>query len=110
MSIDIERTQALQAIEQQLQQVQVHKQTLRGKILELESAVNAVKDSKTVYKAIGNVLVQKDSTVLTKELEEEKEKLSLRFTTFEKQETKLQDKRKELQDEIRKKIEGGKHE
>lgn len=102
-------TQALQAVEQQLHQVLVHKQSLRGKMLELESALRAVQTTSTAYKALGNILVQQDPKTLADELSVEKESLALRQKTLETQEARLLEKKKELQDAITTQL-GDKHE
>jgi len=106
----VDHTQALQALEQQLQQIINHKQSLRTKLLELDSAIKAVASSPTTYRAIGNILVAKDPKDLAIELEQEHEALKVRLGSFEKQEEKLSSKKKELQEQIMKELQGGKHE
>ncbi len=83
----------LQALEQQRQQVQSH-------IFEIENALGALQDAKTAFRIVGGIMVNADPATLKNDLEQKKEVLDVRIASLEKQEQKLRDNAKSLQNEV----------
>ena len=80
--MDFERNrQMLSAISSQKQQLAIQKEVISASLDEL----NETKE-KSVLKVVGNILVQKSVTDMTKELTEQKETTELKIKTMEKQE------------------------
>lgn len=88
------RSQLL-GISAQKQQLQIQSMTLKQALGEL-----AKTKEKKVYKAIGNILIQSDTTKVKKELEEKKSSADLRLKTIQKQEDSLVNKLNKLKSEI----------
>ena len=100
MILEFERNrQMLMGISQQKQQVAMQLEMVDASLEEI-----AKTKEKTVYKVVGNVLFQKDTKEMEKELKEKKEIFDLRMKTVEKQEDNLVKKL----NSIRAKIEGEK--
>jgi prefoldin beta subunit len=95
-----EHIKKLQVIEQNLQGILMHKQQVQTQLIELDSALEELTKAKTAYKIIGNIMVNTIPEELTKDLENKKEVITLRISTFEKQEEKLRKDAKELQEKI----------
>jgi len=94
----------LQAIEQNLQTMLLHKQQAQANLMEIDAALTELGKAKTAYKIIGNVMVSAGPEELKKELEQKKDMVQLRVSTFEKQEKKLRDQAKELQEKVMKEL------
>jgi prefoldin beta subunit len=85
MILEFERNrQMLMGISQQKQQVAMQLEMINASLEEI-----AKTKEKTVYKVVGNVLFQKDTKEMEKELKEKKESFDLRMKTVEKQEELL---------------------
>ena len=96
----------LQIMEQNLQNIISQKQSFQGQFLEVENAVNELKNTKDdVYKVIGSVMVKSSNEKLLKELEEKKEILELRIKNIDKQEKNIREKANEMQKDVMKAIE-----
>ncbi len=95
------KVQALQALEQQLQQISMQKQAVQ---VELNESINALTElSKTkdeVYRIMGGIMMRADPTILIAELSEKKRVLELRMQAVEKQEKIIEDKSRKLRDEL----------
>ncbi|MFH1235004.1 MAG: prefoldin subunit beta, partial [Candidatus Diapherotrites archaeon] len=83
---------------QQLLNVSTQKQQFQMQAGAVQSALNEIKESKpkTVFKAVGNILIEKDAKVVEKELLEAKETIDLRIETIQKQEDSLVNKLNKL--------------
>ncbi|MDP2717560.1 MAG: prefoldin subunit, partial [Candidatus Micrarchaeota archaeon] len=82
--------QEYQGLQQQLQMVLVQRQQLAMQQNELEQAQKETESSNgPFYRFIGNVLVGRDKSQLSKELGDEKAKVVERNALFEAQEKKL---------------------
>ncbi len=93
---EFQNTQAqLQLLAMQLQQFNLQESETQKALEEIE------KGNGPFYRFVSNILVEKDKETLKKELEEEKEAVALRISTFKKQEERL----KPRFDELRKKLE-----
>ena len=68
--------------------------------MEVTSAIDESKDSKKVYKIVGNIMVLEDNEKIQKDLNSKKEVLELRIKTLDKQEQKTRDQAKEIQTEV----------
>ena len=99
-----EKIQQLQLMEQSMQQKKKKKQQFQSQIIELDSALDELKDSKESYKIVGNIMVKSDSEDLKKDLTSKKEVVELRIKTLEKQEEKMREKSKKMQSEVVDKI------
>ena len=90
------RTQ-LQMVIQQRQQVDLRLKEIEEALEELDKA-----DTKTpVYKSVGTILIKTNGkTEVIKELKSNKESLSLRKTTLDKQEGRTKEKLNELQSKV----------
>lgn len=93
-----------QQVQQQLQIVATQRVQLEAQTKELERAIETLNNSKPdtpVYKSVGSILVRaenKDS--VKKELEEQKETISVRVKTLERQESHLRERYQSLQQQI----------
>jgi|SRR3989344_7356283 len=95
------KVQELQLIEQNLSNLLLQKQTFQSRLLENENALSEIENTKKQsYKIVGNLLVAMDKDKLKKDLQSEKEIFELRIKNIEKQENKLKDRAKELQEEV----------
>ena len=90
----------LQMLEQQVQTMAMQKQQFQTQLFEVENALKELKDTKTAYKIIGNIMVLSDKDKLTKDLEQKKEIADLRIASLDKEEKKLKEKAKKLQEEL----------
>ncbi len=95
-----EKLNRLQLLEQSRQTINVQKQNLQIKLMETESAIKELKNTKESYRIIGNIMVKKEPDELVKGLNEEKSRLELRINSLDKQEENIRSKMKSLQDEI----------
>jgi len=94
----------LQMLEQNLNNLTLQKQQFQNQLIEVESALKEIKDSKKSYKIIGNIMVSTKKEDLEKELKQKKEIVDLRMKNFEKQEKLLKDKASTMQKEVMKKL------
>ncbi len=99
------KVQELQLIEQNLSNLLMQKQTFQARLLENENAINELDSTKKQsYRIVGNILVAMDKEKLKKDLNNEKEIFELRIKNIEKQENKLKDHARELQEEVLKNL------
>lgn len=94
----------LQMMEQNLQQFSIQKQQFQSQLVEIDSALDEIKDKVECYRIIGSVMVSSERAGLEKDLKSKKEILELRIKTVEKQEDKIRDKAKQLQQDILKEL------
>ncbi|MBW2973493.1 prefoldin subunit beta [Candidatus Woesearchaeota archaeon] len=90
----------LQLIEQQVQTMAMQKQQFQTQLFEVENALKELKTSKTAYKIVGNIMVLSEKEKLEKELKQKKEIIDLRIANLDKEEKKLKEKAKKLQEEL----------
>ncbi len=79
----------------QKQQMQLQSGAMKQALDEL-----AKTKEKRVYKAVGNILIQSDTSKVKKELKEKKDALDLRIKTLQKQEDSLVNKLNKLKSQI----------
>lgn len=90
----------LQLIEQQSQTMAMQKQQFQSQLFEIENALKEIKDSKQAYKIVGNIMILSDKEKLEKELKQKKEVIDLRIENLDKEEKKLKEKAKKLQENL----------
>ena len=96
-----EKIQELQLLQQRLQLFTAQKQQFQMQMIEVENALEEIGKSKgSVYRLIGEILVEKSADDVKKDLSEKKEELGLRIMTLDKQETKTRESALALQKEI----------
>ena len=95
----------LQILEQNINNLIAQKQQFQGNILEKESALEELNETKSAFKIIGNIMIQSESSKLKKDLNSEKERLELRLKSIEKQEESLRKKASEIQKKVLKSME-----
>ena len=95
------KIQELQALEQNLQNLLLQRQTFQARLLENENALKELAEAKKeTYKVIGNIMVLADKEKLKTQLEQEKEVVELRIKNIENQEANLKEKATKLQQEV----------
>ena len=93
---EFERSRSqLFTVSAQKQQAQMQSSALQQALDEL-----AKTKEKRVYKAVGNILIQTDTPIVKKELEEKKESTDLRVKTLQKQEDSLVNRLNKLKSEL----------
>jgi prefoldin beta subunit len=97
-----EKIQRLQSIEQALGTLEQQRQQVQSQMFEIDSALAALKGATTSFKIVGSVMVDAKPEELLKELQQKKEVLEIRNQSIEKQEQRLRDNAKGIQDEMRK--------
>lgn len=95
-----EKLQQLGIIEQSLNQALTQKQQYEKLLLETQAALEAIGTSKETYQIVGSIMIKKDAQDITKDLEEKKERYSVRIKSLEKQEQQLREQMQELQEAI----------
>ena len=99
-----EKINQLQNLEQNINSLIAQKQQFQAQNLEVENALQQLKDTEKVFRIIGNIMVASSKEKAKKELNEKKEIIDLRLKTFEKQEEKLRDQANQLQQEVMKEM------
>ncbi len=106
--MDNDSIQELQLQSQQLQNILVQKQNLMLQTREIEKALEELKNHEDdVYKSLGPVVVKAKKEDIVNELEENKEDIDLKIKTLEKQEKRIKDRAKEIQDNMKEPGQGG---
>jgi len=112
-----EETQIPQQLQEQLQRLQQLQQTLETVVaqrqqLELESMevnralseLEKVSEEGLVYKSVGSLLVRADKKKVVDELTERRELLTTRITVLQRQQTRADERLKELQKTIQERL------
>jgi prefoldin beta subunit len=98
-----EQLARLQQLQQNLQAIMMQKQQVELEISETERALEELKKTTSddaVYKLAGPLLVKSDKDNLLKELEEKKELSSTRTVVLGKQESRVKENLKEVENKI----------
>jgi len=104
-----EQVARLQNLQQNLQSIMAQKQHLEMEQLETERALEALKkaaDADAVFKSAGPLLIKSTKQNLITELEEKKELSNTRVTVLSKQETRIKENLKEVEDKIKTMLQG----
>lgn len=100
----------LQQVQQQLQTIVQQKMSFEMSVKEAKKAseeLEGLSDSAEVFVSVGAVMMQKDKASVKAELDEKIETLELRIKSLQKQETALQGKFEQLQQQIQAALGGG---
>lgn len=95
-----EKIAQLQLLEQNMQNFLMQKQQFQVQLNEANSAIENLKDAKTAYKIIANIMIHAKKEDLEKELKQKQEMLQIRLKNLEKQEENIRNKSKVLQKDI----------
>lgn len=101
-----EQTQQLiaefQARQQHVQLIITQLEAMKMQLIETEESLEelAKTNEECVYKSVGTILIKTEKEDAQKDLNERKDLLSLRIQTLEKEERKIKEKLKELQQKI----------
>jgi prefoldin beta subunit len=95
-----------QNYQQQLQSILIQKESMKMQDLEIERALEELNTTaqKAAYKITGQVMVSKPVEELKKELDETKENIGVRIKSLEKNEERINNKLKELQEKLKEAI------
>jgi prefoldin beta subunit len=104
-----EQVNNLSMLEQNMQQLAAQRQSFQAQLIEIDSALEEIKDSKETFRIIGSIMVKVEPSKLKEDLNSKKQLLDIRIKSIEKQEDAIKEKSKKLQDEILLKIEGEKN-
>lgn len=99
----------LQTWQQQANSLALQRESLTIQNIELEKAIEELKkagEKEDVYKAVGPVLIRSTKVQLIKELTEKKETAGLRLKAIEKQDAKIHERIKEVQDKLGEMLKG----
>lgn len=104
-----EQVSRLQQLQQNLQAIMMQKQQLEVESVETDRALEELKKAgaeEAVYKNAGSVLIKAKKDEVVKELEERKELSNTRVMVLTKQETRVKDNLKEVENKINEMIRG----
>ena len=104
-----EQLSRLQQLQQNLQAIMMQKQQVEIEIVETDRALEELKKIGTqdpVYKSAGPILIKSQKEDLIKELGEKKELSNTRVMVLAKQETRVKDNLKEVENKINQMIRG----
>jgi prefoldin beta subunit len=105
-----EQVARLQQLQQNLQAIMMQKQQVEIEIAETDRALEEIKKTGSedmVYKSAGPLLIKSKREDVMKELEEKKELSNTRVMVLTKQETRVKDNLKEVENKINQMIRGG---
>ena len=95
-----ELLQQAQSIEQTLHMQTAQHATFRAQLLELENASKELSSAKDSYRIIGNIMVKTEPLTLKTELDQKLESLQHRIQSIERQEERLRQELKKIQDKV----------
>ncbi|HET9773836.1 MAG: prefoldin subunit beta [Nitrososphaeraceae archaeon] len=104
-----EQISRLQQLQQNLQAIMMQKQQIELEIVETDRALeelNKTKHSDSIYKAAGPLLVKTEKDSVEKELSEKKELANTRVMVLGKQESRVKENLKEVENKINEMIKG----
>lgn len=105
-----EQLARLQQLQQNLQAIMMQKQQLEAESVEIEKATEELKKSEqdeTVYKSVGPLLIKTKKDDTLKELDEKKDLANTRLVVLGKQETRVKENLKEVENKINEMIRMG---
>ena len=105
-----EQLARLQQLQQNLQAVMIQKQQLEAESVEIEKATEELKKSdqnEAVYKSVGPLLIKTKKDETLKELDEKKDLCNTRLVVLGKQETRVKENLKEVENKINEMIRMG---
>lgn len=105
-----EKVEELQDLQSKAQQIALQKQQAENQLADSKSAVEALDDLETgatMYREVGELLVETDYESAHDDLEERIDSLEIRVQTLEKQEGRVREQFEELQSELQELLQGG---
>ena len=99
-----EKIGQLQMMEQNIHNILLQKQQFQSQLIEVESALKELGKTEKAYKIVGNIMISASKEDLEKDLNSKKEMAELRIKALEKQENKMREKQKAIQEEVMKQI------
>ena len=104
-----EQISRLQQLQQNLQAIMMQKQQVELEIVETERALeelNKTTTSDSIYKAAGPLLIKSEKDTIEKELSEKKELANTRVMVLGKQESRVKENLKEVENKINQMLKG----
>ena len=104
-----EQISRLQQLQQNLQAIMMQKQQIELEIVETERALeelNKITTSDSIYKAAGPLLIKSEKDTVEKELSEKKELANTRVMVLGKQESRVKENLKEVENKINQMLKG----
>ena len=104
-----EQVSRLQQLQQNLQAIMMQKQQVELEVVESDRALEELKkieQDNTVYKSAGPLLIKANREDVLKELEEKRDLLNTRTMVLGKQETRVKENLKEVENKINQMIRG----
>ncbi len=104
-----EQISRLQQLQQNLQAIMMQKQQIELEIVETERALEELSKTTTsdsIYKAAGPLLIKTEKDSIEKELSEKKELANTRVMVLGKQESRVKENLKEVENKINQMIKG----
>jgi prefoldin beta subunit len=105
-----EQISRLQQLQQNLQAIMMQKQQIEAESIEIEKATEELKkieEADVVYKNVGPLLIKTKKSDTLRELEEKKELSNTRLMVLGKQETRVKENLKEVENKINEMIKVG---
>src|SRR6187402_81536 len=105
-----EQLTRLQQLQQNLQAIMMQKQQLEAESIEIEKATEELKKSEedeAVYKSVGPLLIKTKKDETLKDLDEKKDRANTRLVVLGKQETRVKENLKEVENKINEMIRMG---
>ena len=105
-----EQLSRLQQLQQNLQAIMMQKQQLEAESVEIEKATEELKKSgedEAIYKSVGPLLIKTKKDDTLKELDEQKDLSNTRLVVLGKQETRVKENLKEVENKINEMIRMG---
>ena len=105
-----EQLARLQQLQQNLQAIMMQKQQLEAESVEIEKATEELKKSgvdEAIYKSVGPLLIKTKKDETLKELDEKKDLSNTRLVVLGKQETRVKENLKEVENKINEMIRMG---
>ena len=104
-----EQISRLQQLQQNLQAIMMQKQQIELEIVETERALEELSKTNTsdsIYKAAGPLLIKSEKDTMEKELTEKKELANTRVMVLGKQESRVKENLKEVENKINQMLKG----
>lgn len=96
-----EKITEIQLLEQSMQNLLQQKQKFQSELIEVENALNELKDIKSKpYKIVNNIMFEAEPESLKEELSSKKEVINIRIKNIDKQEQEIRKKTESLQKEV----------
>jgi len=95
----------LSVYEQNSQYLGNQRQRFQAQLLEIDSALSEIDETKDTYKIIGNIMVKLPGKQIKEELESKKQVINVRIESIKKQEESVKKKTQELQKKVMDRLE-----